>query len=513
MITTEAITQYLENNDTNGLNNLLIQIKNKKIDLLLLIKELNDYLTAKELDKRSKGLLLLSDLLFRLPSWKLDDKELDLITDFLIKRIDDYSTISSVISVLYALFKHQTFINIKQITIILNKLHQSTTIQSLAQVARYSYFEIISIIIDQYIISIKDNELNFIKSFINAMDGEKDPRNLLLCFQIIYFILNELKSYLNDELLEEIYDITSCYYPITFTANKQINITPDLLKLHLRKCLSSSNVFAQWSLPLFMEKLQENDDVIKIDCLKSLSICILSYNHQFYSSYLYPLYQILKAMCLSSKKLISQHALDTVETITKQLCPNRIQGFINTSIIFYKDQFIIPLLNDCINELKIPDAKLSRDYGKILCTIAKSSYYSYKLVLEILWPEIITKIAYNTLDNITSNSNHITALLSFFKLLIQSNPLHDINLIHPLATYMDDFLYLLSQWYMLSNHSRHRNSIMQIWSLLATIPIQSNNISIQNSKELPKADYISKYLSPSSSNSNSNSSNKKKRQR
>jgi DNA repair/transcription protein MET18/MMS19 len=51
--------------------------------------------------------------------------------------------------------------------------------------------------------------------FVQAMDGEKDPRNLLLCFKLVPAIVQTVPEYIQFE--EDLFDITSCYFPITFT--------------------------------------------------------------------------------------------------------------------------------------------------------------------------------------------------------------------------------------------------------------------------------------------------------
>lgn len=52
------------------------------------------------------------------------------------------------------------------------------------------------------------------------------------------------------------FDITFCYFPITFRPppNDPYGITSDDLKKALRSCMSASPYFAKLALPLFLEK-------------------------------------------------------------------------------------------------------------------------------------------------------------------------------------------------------------------------------------------------------------------
>lgn len=104
------------------------------------------------------------------------------------------------------------------------------------------------------------------------VDGEKDPRNLMLLFSMDRVILLEfdvkdrievspdrwLLATRNVSLrvVQELFDITFCYFPITFKPppNDPYGITADDLKLALRSCMSASPYFAPMAIPLFLEK-------------------------------------------------------------------------------------------------------------------------------------------------------------------------------------------------------------------------------------------------------------------
>jgi len=101
------------------------------------------------------------------------------------------------------------------------------------------------------------------------VDGEKDPRNLLLLFSMARVILIEfdveahievrLSVVCNENTLiriQDIFDVTFCYFPITFKPppNDPYGITAEDLKIALRGCMAASPFFAKMALPLFLEK-------------------------------------------------------------------------------------------------------------------------------------------------------------------------------------------------------------------------------------------------------------------
>lgn len=101
--------------------------------------------------------------------------------------------------------------------------------------------------------ALKEMGTAFINSYTKIADGEKDPRNLMLLFSIDRVILLEFDV---KDHIEDFFDITFCYFPITFRPppNDPYGITADDLKLALRECMASNPYFAKMALPLFLEK-------------------------------------------------------------------------------------------------------------------------------------------------------------------------------------------------------------------------------------------------------------------
>lgn len=57
-------------------------------------------------------------------------------------------------------------------------------------------------------------ETDFVFGFIQSMDGEKDPRNLLVCFDCIRLVCQQLNL---GPFLDEMFEVFGCYFPIDFT--------------------------------------------------------------------------------------------------------------------------------------------------------------------------------------------------------------------------------------------------------------------------------------------------------
>ena len=73
----------------------------------------------------------------------------------------------------------------------------------------------------------------FLKGYASLAEGEKDPRNLKLAFSIARVLLLEFDI---SECVEDLFDVTFCYFPINFTPPKDdpYGITSQELQVALR---------------------------------------------------------------------------------------------------------------------------------------------------------------------------------------------------------------------------------------------------------------------------------------
>ena len=65
-------------------------------------------------------------------------------------------------------------------------------VQSFSHSIRHAVFSILEHILTRNLIGVKDIGNDFTLGFVEAMDGEKDPRNLLIAFRIVLVIVDQL---------------------------------------------------------------------------------------------------------------------------------------------------------------------------------------------------------------------------------------------------------------------------------------------------------------------------------
>eukprot|EP00624_Nannochloropsis_granulata_P006466 evm.model.NODE_48418_length_9585_cov_11.622327.3 len=78
--------------------------------------------------------------------------------------------------------------------------------------------------------SLLEMQTDFIRGLIDCGEGEKDPRCLILFLKVISRAQSSFPE-AADALIEAVFDVTACYFPITFTPppNDPYGITPDML--------------------------------------------------------------------------------------------------------------------------------------------------------------------------------------------------------------------------------------------------------------------------------------------
>ena len=136
--------------------------------------------------------------------------------------MDDHYTLAPVvIQSLDYLLKTNNLNDTEKFNVI-KSLLRDVHVQSLVQSDRYLMYTLFLYIFNSNgtsndlvsLIKTCKYDSDFVYGFIQAMDGEKDPRNLYVCFECIHLICQRLNL---GPFIEEIFEVFACYFPIDFT--------------------------------------------------------------------------------------------------------------------------------------------------------------------------------------------------------------------------------------------------------------------------------------------------------
>lgn len=247
---------------------LLAMVKHKE-DISKVVEELGPALTHKEVDIRLKGTKFLSDLLRSLPHDLLNETQISFIVTFYCDRMKDHHSIApQVISGLLTIVKMKQLPRTCPVQI-LQQLFANIPCQSQVRGDRSNIFYIIQHLSDNFQPELEAMGADFIYGVIQAVEGERDPRNLVFLFE---FMPRFISSYSLRHLTEEMFEVFSCYFPIDFHPSPKDPqaITRDGLAKKLASCLCASKNFAEFCFPLALEKLDSDLSVAKLDSLNLL---------------------------------------------------------------------------------------------------------------------------------------------------------------------------------------------------------------------------------------------------
>ncbi|CAH6720934.1 DNA repair/transcription protein Met18p/MMS19 [[Candida] jaroonii] len=263
-------------------------ISNDEISLLVLVQNLGDKLTSDDDIERSRSIHCLSSTLDNLPPNKLSRQDVNVMVEFFLGKFDDKPSIRFILKSLSILISFNGFnpsLN-DNLTKILNKLvNDYDTSKHLAKI-RYESFRVIESLLKNHqkkIVSDKNYCTLLIKAFLHIATGEKDPRNLILSFEICETINKNFQFDINEEVdkyfISELLDNTFCYFPISFKppANDPYKITADQLKLKLRRALVSQDLFAKDLIQSLLEKLTSTNPMIRNDVLLTMLELVKSF--------------------------------------------------------------------------------------------------------------------------------------------------------------------------------------------------------------------------------------------
>lgn len=240
-----------------------------KEDISKVVEELGPALTHKDVEIRLKGTKFLTDLLRSLPHDLLDATQLTFITTFYCDRMKDHHSIApQVVAGLLSI------VQMKQLprnspVLILQQLFANIPCQTQVRNDRANIFNLLQFLSDNFQVELDAMGADFIYGVIQAVEGERDPRNLVFLFE---FMPRFIGQYPLRHLNEEMFEVFSCYFPIDFhpSPNDPQAITRDKLAEKLAVCLCASKDFAEFCFPLAFEKLEGDLKVAKLDSLNLL---------------------------------------------------------------------------------------------------------------------------------------------------------------------------------------------------------------------------------------------------
>ncbi|GLD97529.1 hypothetical protein PINS_up006219 [Pythium insidiosum] len=393
-----------ENDDTahkTSLNTVVMQV-HRKVTVESLIQSLGVHLTSTDDKVRARGTLLLAEVLTRLPELPLSANAVQLLLTFFVDRLADFPSANACLQALLALLTNHAAHIPTAMTVVelIQRLVQVLHVPQLGQAMRKQCYLLMQAALEMP--SVRDlllekDELGcaFAQAFLSSMEGEKDPRNLLLCLKIARELLVQLAPVFEKHdgvLLQQYFDVVSCYFPITFTPppNDPYGITSEELILSLRKAMAASDLVARHVLPFLLEKLSTTVVEAKLDSIQTLVFCCESYSMNVLLLHLHSIatafyHEVMKG----EKKDVITASLQAIARFAGAIAQAKTKSIGGAAYAWNK--FVVELTKRAVDDLRgnAVDSMASASAGKVLAALGKESGPAFSHVLEHAVPLIV----------------------------------------------------------------------------------------------------------------------------
>ncbi|XP_059586240.1 MMS19 nucleotide excision repair protein homolog isoform X2 [Alligator mississippiensis] len=375
------------------------------------VEALGSSLEHPEPRTRARGLQLLGQVLLRCHGALRHAEVTHLVLFFEARLKDHHLVIPAVLHGLHALSLSEALAPGLAVSV-LKAIFQEVHVQSLLQLDRHTVYTIITNFMRTREEELKSLGTDFTFGFIQVMDGEKDPRNLLVAFQIVRDLV--LKGYALGPFVEELFEVTSCYFPIDFTPppNDPHGIQREDLIVSLRAVLASTPQFAEFLLPLLIEKMDSELQSAKLDAVQTLSACCAIYGPKELQEFLPSLWASLRREVFqtASEKLEAE-CLGTLTALAACLSHAVLHADTHDPL----DTFLSGVLQDCRHHLCEPDMKLVWPSAKLLQAAASASLRAYHHIAGSVLPLLLEQ--YNQHPQSSQRRTILEMLLGFLELL------------------------------------------------------------------------------------------------
>ncbi|XP_063697055.1 MMS19 nucleotide excision repair protein [Culicoides brevitarsis] len=374
-----TLIEFFQQNDVNQafISDVVSDLKHKTRNIHELVEMLEPILCAKENDLRFIGTKFFVEVLNSLSPNDLNDQELKVIWTFFINRLNDHhSIIPIVLSGCLTLCKlHLNFES--YLAEFCTKMFRCIHCQTQKREDREKIYKMLQIASELNSEEFKKMGADWIYGVINSIEGERDPRNLLLIFN---FMPQLIKNYSLFHLTDDAFEVFAVYFPVDFTQSDSSAITRDSLAEHLENCLSASLDFINGCVELILEKISSDLKTAKTDSLKLLINITKKFSSDKIEKHFESLWEAIKIEVISDKNMEwKQLALSGLQSLLSNFSSSNETLKEALKIVL---KSVLPSINDI-------NCKSFGPNFDIICTCLKSSEQSALYVIPKVLPLLL----------------------------------------------------------------------------------------------------------------------------
>jgi len=374
---------------------------NSDYTLLTLIESLGPVLTNTSTSIRHGGLSLVT-LVIDNPNSKLHAEDVGLLTLFYLDRLrDHHSLLPTTLQGLSSLAKCPE-LSFEHIEKLLNGIFTEVMVQQQVVKDRSLVFTMLIGLLKDRLEDIKLLSTQFTIGFLQAFEGEKDPRNLLLIFSSVGHMLDILSI---SHLAEDVFESLAVYFPVDFTPPSGLvgSVTKAQLVEELRNGLSHPSL-AEWTVGLLLEKLESDLESAKIDSLETMLLLIRRCERtddgrrEIWAREVEGVWAALKRESMGIRLQPSKEVINLSGEVVKEL--SKLLGTIGSLSTPEQDlawsRWSGRVWDDCRCHLDKPNTRLMSLAGGVLAQVASSGQRQAKEMLLLALPSLFEAWEKNT---------------------------------------------------------------------------------------------------------------------
>lgn len=266
-----------------GVHHIIEKIQLENVALADVVKLLGAYLVTEDDVPRSRAISFLAELILEAPSMAQRTEDIHYLSEFFTSRLMDWPALHGALKGCHTIITSHRVEETDAISM-LQTLNDGVYVRSLSVKDRSLALCIIHKIVSEHGESALRDGIDLAELVIVSIDGEKDPMCLLDGFKAAQVVLQTFSSLdetsvhrdIIDAASEEMFDILSCYFPVSFTPPEHDqSITRDDIAQALELTLLSWSGFHASILDLVEEKMSSIVKQAKTDSihmLKSLAV-------------------------------------------------------------------------------------------------------------------------------------------------------------------------------------------------------------------------------------------------
>lgn len=362
--------------------NTVDHVTTGKLQVLELVQTLDPVLTNRNYEVRQKGVELLCDIIVSFEKHLLIAKEIEVLSEFLYLRFLDHRSMQKSVLTCLSFFvdckNKPSMFNAKLIDFLKTKVN----VQSLTPEDRFTVYVVLKKITHQRQLVSSKIDGGFVYSIVHLIEGEGDPKNLLLCFEIVSFILKNFQDL--EPFVDDLFEWLSSYYPVDYTPNEkerfESNITRANIVDALYDCFFATPLNAENLQTLLLEKLDSNLITTKLESLDCFIKCHEVFPLDSIKNFTSSLWTAIRVECLKKK--------DTVDHKLLSKCHEAL-GSLSKKLAEDDDMhsnFICDLYEELSIAFRKPEMDLFEPAAALLASACLPRLRSYEYILEKILP-------------------------------------------------------------------------------------------------------------------------------